>query len=179
LLLTPSVDFKISYFKMGPTELRILLCIGNLAFACKKSVVHLFGRSLPPLRRRWDDWDFQAWFADPGDFRDYGNTMRLYQREPLPTATSAAQGRNPLPPVEILRRRFQDDALTNLTADDVEDADSERGPCGTGRPRLCLGLESTLARAPSWPHGCGQHQQHGLISENQRRSASSAVRFLI
>src|SRR5262250_1974329 len=37
-------DFKISYFKMGPTELRLLLAIGNLALLWK-STVHLFGRS--------------------------------------------------------------------------------------------------------------------------------------
>ncbi len=39
-------DFKISYFKMGPTELRILLCIGNL-FLFWKPAVHLFGKSFP------------------------------------------------------------------------------------------------------------------------------------
>ncbi|HYL93297.1 MAG TPA: CDP-alcohol phosphatidyltransferase family protein [Alphaproteobacteria bacterium] len=37
-------DFKISYFKMGPTELRLLLCVGNIALLFK-SVVHLAGRS--------------------------------------------------------------------------------------------------------------------------------------
>ena len=37
-------EFKISYFKMGPTELRILLSVGTLA-VLKKSVVHLLGRS--------------------------------------------------------------------------------------------------------------------------------------
>jgi|SRR6185312_16163964 len=37
-------DFKISYFRMGPTELRILLAIGNLALLWK-AVVHLAGRS--------------------------------------------------------------------------------------------------------------------------------------
>ena len=38
-------DFKISYFKMGPTELRILLCIGNLALLWKP-MMHLFGRAM-------------------------------------------------------------------------------------------------------------------------------------
>lgn len=38
-------DFKISYFKMGPTELRILLGIGNLALLWKP-VVHLFGKAM-------------------------------------------------------------------------------------------------------------------------------------
>jgi archaetidylinositol phosphate synthase len=37
-------DFKISYYKIGPTELRILLSIGNLAVLWK-STVHLFGRA--------------------------------------------------------------------------------------------------------------------------------------
>jgi archaetidylinositol phosphate synthase len=37
-------DFKISYFKMGPTELRILLSIGNLA-TLWKSTVYLLGRA--------------------------------------------------------------------------------------------------------------------------------------
>lgn len=37
-------DFKISYFRIGPTELRILLAIGNLALLWK-AVVHLAGRS--------------------------------------------------------------------------------------------------------------------------------------
>ena len=36
-------EFKISYFKMGPTELRIVLSIGTLVLL-KKSVVHLLGR---------------------------------------------------------------------------------------------------------------------------------------
>jgi archaetidylinositol phosphate synthase len=38
-------DFKISYFKMGPTELRLLLCIGNLVLYFWKSCVLLLGRS--------------------------------------------------------------------------------------------------------------------------------------
>ena len=38
-------DFKISYFKMGPTELRLLLCVGNLVAYFWKSTVHLLGRS--------------------------------------------------------------------------------------------------------------------------------------
>src|SRR5215831_11959070 len=37
-------DFTISYFKMGPTELRILLSIGNLALLWKP-MSHLAGRS--------------------------------------------------------------------------------------------------------------------------------------
>lgn len=37
-------EFKISYFKMGPTELRIVLSVGTLVLL-KRSVVHLLGRS--------------------------------------------------------------------------------------------------------------------------------------
>src|SRR5512146_326772 len=37
-------DFKISYFKMGPTELRLLLVIGNTVLLWK-STCHLFGKS--------------------------------------------------------------------------------------------------------------------------------------
>jgi phosphatidylglycerophosphate synthase len=74
-------DFKISYFKMGPTELRILLSIGNLALLWK-STVHLIGRS-------------HKLFDVAGTLGISGmllimvisairNTTRLYQEEPLP-----------------------------------------------------------------------------------------------
>jgi len=38
-------EFKISYFKMGPTELRLFLCLGNLVLYFWKSSIHLLGRS--------------------------------------------------------------------------------------------------------------------------------------
>lgn len=74
-------DFKISYFKMGPTELRILLSIGNIALLWK-STVHLFGRA-------------HRLFDVAGTLGISGmllimvisairNTARLYQEEPLP-----------------------------------------------------------------------------------------------
>jgi hypothetical protein len=74
-------DFKISYFKMGPTELRILLSIGNLALLWK-STVHLLGRA-------------HKLFDVAGTLGISGmllimvisairNTTRLYQEEPLP-----------------------------------------------------------------------------------------------
>lgn len=74
-------DFKISYFKMGPTELRILLSIGNLALLWK-STVHLFGRA-------------HRLFDVAGTLGISGmllimvisavhNTRRLYRQEPLP-----------------------------------------------------------------------------------------------
>lgn len=74
-------DFKISYFKMGPTELRILLSIGNVALLWK-STVHLFGRA-------------HRLFDVAGTLGISGmllimvisamrNTARLYREEPLP-----------------------------------------------------------------------------------------------
>jgi archaetidylinositol phosphate synthase len=74
-------DFKISYYKMGPTELRILLSIGNLAVLWK-STVHLFGRA-------------HRLFDVAGTLGISGmllimvisavrNTMRLYREEPIP-----------------------------------------------------------------------------------------------
>jgi archaetidylinositol phosphate synthase len=74
-------DFKISYFKMGPTELRILLSIGNLAVLWR-STVHLFGRA-------------HRLFDVAGTLGISGmllimvisavrNTIRLYREEPIP-----------------------------------------------------------------------------------------------
>jgi hypothetical protein len=37
-------EFRISFWRFGPTELRMLLAIGNLALLWKP-IVHLFGRS--------------------------------------------------------------------------------------------------------------------------------------
>jgi archaetidylinositol phosphate synthase len=76
-------DFKISYFRMGPTELRILLAIGNLALLWK-STVHLFGRAY-------------RFFDVAGSLGISGmllimfisaiqNTIRLYRHEPLPVS---------------------------------------------------------------------------------------------
>jgi archaetidylinositol phosphate synthase len=74
-------DFKISYYKMGPTELRILLSLGNLAVLWK-STVHLFGRA-------------HRLFDVAGTLGISGmllimvisavrNTIRLYRQEPVP-----------------------------------------------------------------------------------------------
>jgi phosphatidylglycerophosphate synthase len=79
-------DFKISYFKMGPTELRILLSIGNLA-ALWRSTVHLFGRA-------------HRLFDVAGTLGISGmllimvisavrNTIRLYREEPIPVGRPA------------------------------------------------------------------------------------------
>lgn len=84
-------DFKISYFKMGPTELRLLLAAGNVALLWK-STCHLLGRSYRLL-------------SVAGTMGISGmmlvllisaihNTVRLYRREPLPQRESlAARGR--------------------------------------------------------------------------------------
>jgi len=75
-------NFKISYFKMGPTELRVLLSVGNIAVYFKP-MVHLFGR-------------FHRLFDVAGSIGISGmfvillisviqNTTTLYRREPLPS----------------------------------------------------------------------------------------------
>lgn len=75
-------DFKISYFKMGPTELRILLSIGNIALLYK-SVVHLFGRA-------YRLFDVGGTLGISGMLlvlviSVIHNVTKLYRREPLPT----------------------------------------------------------------------------------------------
>jgi len=74
-------DFKISYFKMGPTELRLLLCIGNIALLWK-SVTHLAGRA-------YRIFDIGGTMGISGMLlilciSVVTNTARLYRREPLP-----------------------------------------------------------------------------------------------
>ena len=79
-------DFKISYYKMGPTELRILLSIGNLALLWK-STVHFLGRA-------------HRLFDVAGTLGISGmllimvisavrNTVRLYRQEPIPVGKPA------------------------------------------------------------------------------------------
>jgi archaetidylinositol phosphate synthase len=83
-------DFKISYFKMGPTELRILLSIGNLALLWK-STVHIFGRA-------------HRLFDVAGTLGISGmllimvisaihNTTRLYRQEPIPVGKPFPKGK--------------------------------------------------------------------------------------
>ncbi|PYP90460.1 MAG: hypothetical protein DMG65_11575 [Candidatus Angelobacter sp. Gp1-AA117] len=74
-------DFNISYFKMGPTELRILLSVGNL-FLVYKSVVHLFGRA-------YKLFDVAGTVGFSGMMlvafvSIVQHTIKLYQREPIP-----------------------------------------------------------------------------------------------
>jgi len=76
-------DFKISYFRMGPTELRILLAIGNVALLWKP-IAHLAGRS-------YRLFDVGATIGISGMMLVLlisvaQNTARLYRREPLPEA---------------------------------------------------------------------------------------------
>ena len=73
-------DFKISYYKMSPTELRILLCIGNVALLYK-SVVHLMGRA-------YKLFDVGGTMGITGMLAlllisVIKNTLKLYRREPL------------------------------------------------------------------------------------------------
>lgn len=74
-------DFKISYFKMSPTELRILLSIGNVVLLYK-SVVHLFGRA-------YRLFDVGGTMGISGMIiilliSVFRNTIKLYRKEPLP-----------------------------------------------------------------------------------------------
>jgi len=74
-------DFKISYFKMGPTELRLLLCIGNIALFWR-SLVHLGGRA-------YRLFDVGGAMGISGMLlvlfiSVVQHTVRLYRREPLP-----------------------------------------------------------------------------------------------
>lgn len=74
-------EFKISYFKMGPSELRIVLSIGTLVLL-KKSVVHLLGRSYRLL-------DVAGTLGISGMMlvlviSAVQHTIRLYRQEPIP-----------------------------------------------------------------------------------------------
>lgn len=82
-------DFKISYYKMSPTELRILLCVGNLALL-HKSVVHLFGRA-------YKLFDVGGSMGITGMLAllvisVIKNTVQLYRREPLPSSPKLKTG---------------------------------------------------------------------------------------
>lgn len=93
-------DFKISYFKMGPTELRLLLCVGNIVLLWK-SLAHLAGRA-------YRIFDIGGTMGISGMLlilliSVIGNTAKLYRREPLPDAIQAAreQKRQPRLAAEI------------------------------------------------------------------------------
>ena len=80
-------DFKISYYKMGPTELRLLLSAGNLALLWKP-IVHLAGRS-------YRMFDVGATIGISGMMLVLlisvtKNTVRLFRREPLPKGRTGA-----------------------------------------------------------------------------------------
>lgn len=84
-------DFKISYYKMGPTELRLLLSVGNLALLWKP-IVHLAGRS-------YRLFDVGATIGISGMMLVLlisvaRNTIRLYRREPLPQPREAGPVRS-------------------------------------------------------------------------------------
>ena len=76
-------EFRMSYFKIGPTELRILLSIGTIVAIFKPTVV-VFGRTLP-------FFDVGGAIGAVGLFVTFlgsaaANTRRLYKLEPLPPA---------------------------------------------------------------------------------------------
>jgi len=82
-------DFKISYFKMGPTELRILLSIGNLVLFFWKSTSHVFGRA-------HKFFDVAATIGITGMLlimviSAVRNTVRLYRQEPIPVGRPRAR----------------------------------------------------------------------------------------
>jgi phosphatidylglycerophosphate synthase len=95
-------DFTISYFKMGPTELRILLCIGNLALLWKP-VSHLAGHAY-----RLFDVGGAIGIAGMAVILMISvirNTKRLYDKEPMPE----------LPEAAVERRRARHKGAANLT----------------------------------------------------------------
>jgi phosphatidylglycerophosphate synthase len=96
-------DFKISYYKMGPTELRLLLCVGNAALLWKPQT-HLGGHIFR--------------LFDVGGAIGIGgmllilvisatrNTARLYRLEPLPAIgeKTKAQPRHAAAPEKLNQR---------------------------------------------------------------------------
>jgi hypothetical protein len=74
-------EFRISFWRFGPTELRVLLAIGNLALFWKP-IVHLFGR-----RYRLFDVGGVVGLAGMGLMVvvfTLQNTIRLYREERIP-----------------------------------------------------------------------------------------------
>src|ERR1051325_1384854 len=90
-------DFKISYFKMGPTELRLLLAIGNLSLFLWKSTVHIAGRA-------YKFFDVGGTLGISGMLlvrviSAIHNTARFYPQEPIPVG-------KPLPPANQAKLPF-------------------------------------------------------------------------
>ena len=74
--------FRISFFAFGPTELRILLAIGNIAVLLRNPVVHLLGHN-------WLLFDVGGVIGAAGMvliflFSAIKNTRQLYNEERLP-----------------------------------------------------------------------------------------------
>lgn len=116
-------DFKISYFKMGPTELRILLSVGNIALLYK-SVVHLFGRA-------YRLFDVGGTMGISGMLlvlviSVIHNGTRLYRQEPLPSQATAHHG----PPGQADNRQQKNQ--TSLAANSREWTRIESGEILSG-----------------------------------------------
>ena len=95
-------DFKISYFKMGPTELRLLLSLGNLMLYFWKSTVHLFGRA-------YRLFDVGGTLGISGMLlimviSVIHNTVRLYRQEPIPAGKPARKNGSELNTTKKLAR---------------------------------------------------------------------------
>lgn len=100
-------DFTISYFKMGPTELRLLLCIGNVVLFWR-SMAHLAGRA-------YRIFDIGGTMGISGMLlilfiSVIRNTAKLYRREPLPEAVQAVREQNRT----SVFRRYSDPVLRLL-----------------------------------------------------------------
>jgi len=74
-------DFKISYFKMGPTELRLLLSIGNIVLFFKP-MAHLAGRNYRLMSVAGTIGISGMVFIMV--ISAVRNTIRLYREEPIP-----------------------------------------------------------------------------------------------
>ncbi|HLY92930.1 MAG TPA: hypothetical protein VKQ89_06715, partial [Candidatus Angelobacter sp.] len=89
-------NFQISYFKMGPTELRLLLSLGNLSLFFWKSMVHVMGKA-------YKLFDVGGTIGISGMLlvmiiSAVHHTVKLYRQEPIPVGRPLpAQGRKMLP----------------------------------------------------------------------------------
>ena len=84
--------FRISFWKFGPTELRILLAIGTLRLL-QSGTVTIAGSTLPAVRRRRRGRRSSGW-SSPSSSRRSLNTRTLYRAEPLPRPSRTTLARS-------------------------------------------------------------------------------------
>jgi archaetidylinositol phosphate synthase len=82
-------EFRLSFWRFGPTELRILLAVGNLALFWKPRVHFVFLRSFDVLGGEYRLFDIGGAIGLAGMtlmvvFFTLQNTRRLYREERLP-----------------------------------------------------------------------------------------------